>query len=509
MCGIVGLMTNEIMLGKSLETRNKFFEQALIMDTLRGKDSTGMFGSTIEQSVGDQLGWLKSTDDGFNFVRDNEYSGYVNSKTPYKFLVGHNRAATVGSVVADNAHPFQEGPITMVHNGSLWTTETLPQSMRALGVEVDSHAICHNLAKYDAEEIIPLIDGAFTLVWHDNRDDSLNIVRNSQRPLHLAKVKGEETLLFMSEAAMLYAVSSRIRGLEIEDIVYPKVGHYMKFSAWDILNPVVKEVDLDENYYTNYRTYSPASTNRATQRDWGAANRVDPVGEPPFDPKPRKVVAPSEDNRIQIGGSKGPIPTGAELTLAGLKGLDISPSDRLEMMPVIWKGVEGTTKSITSGYGMREGISMILYGMSSEAYSQHHFKTWTVRPIAVKYLHDGEPALVVKLVLPYWESPSSPPQSEKPSTADGTRFRGPGGEYVTGTEYDMLTMDGCLWCGQHIHRCDDQDIVWVKENTRAVCWHCSDDYRLSVEAYESNKEKDDENENCTVQCSKSECSSDS
>ena len=40
----------------------------------------------------------------------------------YRAVVGHNRSATRGGITTETAHQFQEGPITIVHNGTLIDT---------------------------------------------------------------------------------------------------------------------------------------------------------------------------------------------------------------------------------------------------------------------------------------------------------------------------------------------------------------------------------------------------
>ena len=243
MCGIVGYITQEGN-GNGRIVREKFLKQAIIVDTLRGKDSTGVFFKPHDHKAGN-AGWLKALGTGFEFTHNEDYRKF--EREAYSIAVGHNRAATMGSVTTENAHPFQVGDITLVHNGTLRGTHSLPLTMHKLGIKVDSHAIAHNLAEHDPEEIIPKLRGAFALVWHDGRDNTLNIIRNDERPLHLAECADQKTIMFMSEAGMLQAVTDRL-DLKMRRIVYPKPGQWLKYHPDDVLNPVIKELKVDESY---------------------------------------------------------------------------------------------------------------------------------------------------------------------------------------------------------------------------------------------------------------------
>jgi hypothetical protein len=73
----------------------------------------------------------------------------------------------------------------LVHNGTLKTQKELHETY-----VVDSHAICASIATRGAKETLALIDGAFSLVWFDSRDRSLNICRNYERPLNIIETEG-------------------------------------------------------------------------------------------------------------------------------------------------------------------------------------------------------------------------------------------------------------------------------------------------------------------------------
>ena len=205
MCGIVGVVCkNKIGLSKQ---NQKMFEQLLVIDSLRGTDSTGVFG--VERKKGEEVFLHKQVGHGANFVTSDGWDvmdSYIFSDM--KCLVGHNRAATRGVVSDENAHPFHQGPIVLLHNGTLTAWQhLLPKTEHK--ISVDSEAIAYALSEADSwKEVLPKIEGAFAMVWYDLRDKTLRIATNGERPLWYAmSVSGD--LYFASEYEMLNLVAAR------------------------------------------------------------------------------------------------------------------------------------------------------------------------------------------------------------------------------------------------------------------------------------------------------------
>jgi hypothetical protein len=110
----------------------------------------------------------------------------------------------VGHITEDNAHPFQSGHITMVHNGTLHNHEKLTREK----YEVDSQGLCAFLVQdKTAQDIRDDVNGAYAMVWRDARKHTLNFFRNYARPLVFAHCDG--FLLFASEQCMLEFVVAR------------------------------------------------------------------------------------------------------------------------------------------------------------------------------------------------------------------------------------------------------------------------------------------------------------
>lgn len=179
MCGIVGIINKRPTRGFNQKDLD-LMKTLLLLDTMRGWDSTGIFAVDSEGDIeifkdaitgGEMVKSTEFTEAGRNMVR----RGFA--------MIGHNRAATRGVVNDKNAHPFwYDNTVVMVHNGTF-----IGDHKKHADVEVDSEALCHLLGSHepsDVENVFNKIHAAYACVWYDNRDCSINLIRNDQRPLH-------------------------------------------------------------------------------------------------------------------------------------------------------------------------------------------------------------------------------------------------------------------------------------------------------------------------------------
>lgn len=239
MCGIVGFLPASV----GHVNGTKAFMNLLVMDSLRGEDSTGII-------FGDRRGkveYIKDILAGYDFVNDRRVRKKIETRTN-AFLIGHNRYGTMGSSWdVENAHPFRHGNVTMVHNGTLYNHEEL-QSGNAF--EVDSEAVCHSLNFAGYDETIKTIEGAFTLVWYNKASKRVCMVRNDERPLWLAtSVAG---IHFASEKHMLLAALERnkIAPIKVEEL---PVGELWQFDITSHKLPVsTRKMELAPEPIINY-----------------------------------------------------------------------------------------------------------------------------------------------------------------------------------------------------------------------------------------------------------------
>lgn len=193
MCGIVcaaGLLTAE---------EEKIFKFLLILDTVRGEDSTGIAGVSVNGDV------LVSKAVGTPYdlfpLKLTERIFTANNR----LLIGHNRYATQGGVTKKNAHPFEFDNVVGVHNGTLKDRYRLKHN----NYSVDSEQLYANIDEDGEKVVIPKVEGAYALVWYDKENEQLKVIRNKERPLHYAFSACGKKVFFASEAWMLGVALNR------------------------------------------------------------------------------------------------------------------------------------------------------------------------------------------------------------------------------------------------------------------------------------------------------------
>lgn len=199
MCGLVG------MAGDLTLKEEKMFEIMLILDVVRGKDSTGVAAvdSTtgkliMDKELGHPLNLLDKKSSALRTV--GQFRGFS------RCFIGHNRAATLGAVDVSNAHPFTFGDITGAHNGTLRNWMELDGYAQ---FDVDSKALFSTINNKGIEHTWKSFTGAAAITYWDANDLTLNIVRNSERPLVYAEREDEKAFYWASEAWMITVAASK------------------------------------------------------------------------------------------------------------------------------------------------------------------------------------------------------------------------------------------------------------------------------------------------------------
>lgn len=177
MCGIVGMISKNT--SGFYQSDLKVFKEMLWADQLRGVDGTGVFLVNKEGKVE----VAKDAVPASSFITHqmtNVDKGIIQEA---RIVIGHNRAATKGTKIKANTHPFTENKVTLVHNGTLYTHKHLAD------VEVDSHAICHSMSSKGYVKTLKELWGAFALVWFNEQNKHLYLARNKERPLNIVETK--------------------------------------------------------------------------------------------------------------------------------------------------------------------------------------------------------------------------------------------------------------------------------------------------------------------------------
>lgn len=230
MCGIVGVVTKHTN-GFSKKQEDAFY-QMLFADTLRGDDSTGMILVEKDSSFG-----IMKEAAGAPYVIDSMRDSRMGKDMIFqgKALIGHNRAATRGAIVAENAHPFVvDNMFALVHNGTLYRHKELSDTT------VDSEALAIHLKdvlgggdKEKLEEELGKVYGAYAIAAFHQEANKVFLTRNKERPL--AMVETDDGWFWASESGLLAWILQR-NGYD-----------FAKMTAEFVKEDVLYTFDLDKN----------------------------------------------------------------------------------------------------------------------------------------------------------------------------------------------------------------------------------------------------------------------
>lgn len=221
---------------------DKVLRNLLIVDSLRGEDSTGV---AFVGKYGNGVQVAKALGDPFVLFNDGKYEKGL--RTVNKVMIGHNRYATSGGVNKAGAHPFEFDTLVGAHNGTISARYRLDDDK---DFKVDSQALYWNFEKNGVKETIRRLGGngnAWSLVWWDKRELTLNFLRNTERPLWMCRSKDGKVLFWASEPWMLLAALSK-SNMEHQELFTTDVNvHYcVPINNQGVLGkPVVTRVEPD------------------------------------------------------------------------------------------------------------------------------------------------------------------------------------------------------------------------------------------------------------------------
>jgi hypothetical protein len=526
MCGLVGWITGEQAHGAQL--RRMYIEQALILDMIRGEDATGMY--MIPHVVNGLPYYLKTNSDGFAFVNTPEFTSYADHVEDYRAMVGHNRFATKGGKEPEDAHPFQVGDITLVHNGTLRNMNILPFSpndkdVKAAKIAVDSHLLAYNLNKVEPEVLFKKVDGAYATIWHNARTNNIHVLRNSERPLHFCRSKTQDTVFFASEPEMLELL---LQGYNHEHtpIVYPDIGDMYTFAEGS--TKPTKSV-IERYRAPAYQYSSNVNNNNRRNARGGGFNDFFTGGTG------GKITPTNRD----IGGvlskescHRGMFPTDVDHKLWRathadeqklMRDMGYSCHQFLPFQPM--RAIDGKvgqfggvlSKVVLGKIGVvQKSCDAYIYGVDSVTAKNCLNDGWTVQPIGIKFT-EGEkdtPHIVIcRLIAPFLI-----PESEnwarnltnslkreginnadkagnksvthrtvlpaKAGRADNGMVLGPFGVYIPVGTFLDLSEGGCCVCAEDVAFDDAESMFWLEaehdgDDPLPVCDNCGGGMILS------------------------------
>lgn len=124
--------------------------------------------------------------------------------------IGHNRSKTTGDSTRKCAHPFMFDDVLGAHNGTI-DFQNKNRMEKGSDFKTDSEAIFHNIQCHGIGDTIGRIEAseAYALTWYDKRDNTMNVIRNKERPLWYIYTKNRRCMFWASEYEILMAGTGR------------------------------------------------------------------------------------------------------------------------------------------------------------------------------------------------------------------------------------------------------------------------------------------------------------
>lgn len=151
---------------------------------------------------------VKDTIDPYGFLYHRDFEEFLKKINNPALMIGHCRQATIGDITKSNAHPYEFENIIGSHNG---TIQGLANKEKGT---TDSYELYSLINEHGIEDVIKNRmpqDGAYALTWIDKRRNTLNMLRNSQRPLWITTTANGNTMFWASDPSILAVVNRHER----------------------------------------------------------------------------------------------------------------------------------------------------------------------------------------------------------------------------------------------------------------------------------------------------------
>lgn len=474
MCGIFGLAAKEPKNSYTSNVRKEIFYNGMLFNIMRGWDGTGF--ATVREVLHQgkyaiSSSVVKRSIHAVDFFCTKTALRGVEEFNQNHFVIGHTRSSTKGANNDSNAHPFRYGNIILVHNGTV-DTSTLPVKAEEV---VDSASIAATMDKEGEKKTLELLDGAYSLVWYNQKDDSLNFARNKRKPMAIAFTdKGD--MYFSSEWATLYNVLMR-NGQTIESMQIPRPMVHYKFFKEDL-----------QNYEkTTFKEYSRPIAPHTTIWPTGGASGTQPTAG---------LLTTSKD--ISNGGSNNNLetpPPDLKMTTekhAQLNALLIGDHLKIgQILPFVPVSFETYSKAADRGVlrgnlFARKSIKVVLYQINEAVWKTIKkqgtdsetgaFRTIAVRIINARSLGGGKIEIICDLQTTWSKRLLQATEGELGENEISVEkiFFGPSKGRLSKRDFADRVKHGCgECCGIVIGDGDDplgKDILWVGESP--LCSDC-------------------------------------
>lgn len=429
-CGLVGVA------GEINAKEEGVFKRLLELDTIRGPHSTGIYG--VDARGEDLL--VKKVGTPWDLMEYKAYDDVFRKRLTV--LMGHNRWATKGKVNSTNAHPFEHDHIVGAHNGTL-RNQTLLIDHKEF--EVDSDNIFYSISKEGVDETVKNLSGAFALTWWDKEQETMNFVRNSERPLWVCISENGKTIFWASEPWML-EVTLRLANIKHRALFEPAVGMLYSYPIQVVYQP--KELDPPTIRQLELYTYFVPKTqgHHVTNRGGNSHKNV-------FD-KAKEVTV-------------------TEKKTQGISAADLMSQGKVEFF-VSSEAETATGQRYIKGVPTQDDCDVEV-----RIYAEHDTKLWTRLIESSTYFNgvvrsfasvSGTPSLSYVVLDPRTIEESSTPIDADMDEEMAVIY---GGKVVNEVDFDEAVLGGCCNCKQIVFIEDSEDIVWL-DAQNYVCQDCKD-----------------------------------
>lgn len=489
MCGLVGVMGSSNI----TVTEEKIFKSMWLMDTVRGTDSSGLLVVTpagITKMVKD-VGCPPDLYDPYDpKLKHPIFGGPALITGVAKIMAGHNRAATVGFVSRETAHPFEYDGIIGMHNGTIPSWQYSLMDDEEDDEATDTMQLIRHIARkgIDATWDAMYEDDAAAIVWWDG--ECLNMIRNKHRPLYVSYTS-DGTLLWASEPWMIMGATWRhkvklAKDPETKKEQLPFQITENKLYRWAVQDKKVKLVEsrtikgCERYMYGQYRGNRAGFFPNGSQTG-GNSQTGDKK-------KSETSAAPSLLNRwrqwqVRDWGKVCAERAGVDVRGTRFHITDVSNLDIGECTPhVIGRTSDGNKRVFVYANSPKE--LNYLCDMKLR-------ETWKMNARPRVVMNDWK-QIEYHIMYDNVELANVVPMVQKDNNTKGVEryirlnCRGPNGQPVSQARFEELLAatpsQSCGFCGDPITPEMGEDVVWLSEHT-LLCQSCDEHGGEDVEMY--------------------------
>jgi predicted glutamine amidotransferase len=492
MCGIFVAISADGLGGQNMKAA---IYEAMVTGWIRGEQSTGVFAvNSKNQTVVSHKSVFRSPE----FMDTYVPRRMLTDLDETSIFVGHHRWCTSGVVSYNNAHPHTHDHITLVHNGGIHNDNWLPHKSASIP-STDSARVAYNLANLGntpALEFLSKLTGSYVFVWWDAKEGALKVVRNDQRPLSFAWIKGSKQIFFASEKLHLQWILDR-NEFELQPLKTDEKEESEKIYGLLPLNLHTIKIEkgkiaITHEPYTlgeSYRYQVPP--HESYTGHWPHQKWLGNGGTPG---EQSVIFLPGADDVKPLDPDDKDIPVIPPIQLPSLNKRRLKQlNEKLQKVgtefgrvhiaqPVIYQSsTHGTPGVHGTGYfgGVAEkNIDFVVPNLSQAQYNsmidKGHVVYLQVTGIA-KAKNEDNPLIVCNVewvkTRNHWIRRRNLGDA---SGADGQvedLILGPQGVLITKPHYTRLVKDGCANCTEPILESDCQSVNWIKDD-RPICERC-------------------------------------